>query len=281
MKKKIALFLLTTIMAVSFTGCKGNRELGGSEITTESAGDSTSTEITDIDYVYPQLEEPMNGESIVTIHTTMGDIKAVLYKNYAPKAVENFITHAQNGYYDGLKFHRVIEGFMIQGGDPKGDGTGGESIWGGKFDDEISPDLRHFRGALAMANSGPDSNGSQFYIVQNNKLDQALVDEFEVVRGKQDELVAEDTDVRFKDVYPEKVIDHYIENGGCPHLDFSYTIFGQVLEGFETVDSIAAIEVKESANGEMSTPVEDVIITSIDVSEYSGNSQGLEVPDIN
>ena len=99
----------------------------------------------------------------------MGDITVRFFKDEAPKAVENFITHAKEGYYDGLTFHRVINDFMIQGGDPKGDGTGGESIWGTKFEDEFSDNLHNFRGALSMANAGTNTNGSQFFIVQSSQ----------------------------------------------------------------------------------------------------------------
>lgn len=82
-----------------------------------------------------------------------------------PRTVENFVTHARNGYYNGIVFHRVIKGFMVQTGDPLGDGTGGESIWGGSFPDEFHPQLRHDRaGTVSMANSGPNTNGSQFFI---------------------------------------------------------------------------------------------------------------------
>ena len=96
----------------------------------------------------------------------MGVIKIKLFPEYAPKAVENFKTHAKNGYYDGLTFHRIINEFMIQGGDPNGDGSGGESIWGVPFEDEFSTEVLNYRGAF-MANSGPNTNGSQFFIVQN------------------------------------------------------------------------------------------------------------------
>lgn len=101
-----------------------------------------------------------------TIKTNMGDMEFVLFPEIAPKAVENFVTHAKEGYYNGLIFHRVINDFMIQGGDPTGTGCGGESVYGKAFEDEFSIDARNYYGALSMANSGPNTNGSQFFIVQ-------------------------------------------------------------------------------------------------------------------
>lgn len=99
------------------------------------------------------------------LHTTKGDITLKLFPEECPRTIENFTTHAKNGYYDNVLFHRVIKGFMLQTGDPLGDGTGGESIWGGEFEDEFRPTLRHDRpGILSMANAGPNTNGSQFFI---------------------------------------------------------------------------------------------------------------------
>ena len=100
-----------------------------------------------------------------TIHTTKGDIHFKLFADECPRTVENFTGHCKNAYYNGLVFHRVIDGFMLQTGCPFGDGTGGESIWGGDFEDEIRQELRHDRPyTLSMANSGPNTNGSQFFI---------------------------------------------------------------------------------------------------------------------
>uniref|UniRef100_H2YC11 peptidylprolyl isomerase n=1 Tax=Ciona savignyi TaxID=51511 RepID=H2YC11_CIOSA len=102
---------------------------------------------------------------MATIHTSMGDIVLKLFPAECPKSVENFCVHSRNGYYNGHIFHRIIKGFMIQTGDPKGTGSGGESIWGGEFDDEFHPSLRHDRPyTLSMANAGPNTNGSQFFI---------------------------------------------------------------------------------------------------------------------
>lgn len=104
-------------------------------------------------------------ESTVIFETNQGIIGIKLFPEIAPKTCENFIGLVNKGYYDGIIFHRVIENFMIQGGDPTGTGRGGESIWGSPFEDEVSPDLKFDKpGLLAMANSGPNTNGSQFFI---------------------------------------------------------------------------------------------------------------------
>ncbi|MGF1447920.1 MAG: peptidylprolyl isomerase [Opitutales bacterium] len=101
----------------------------------------------------------------VTLQTTEGDITLELMPDRAPLAVANFVTHIENDYYDGIIFHRVIDGFMIQGGDPQGTGIGGESVWGKPFPDEVHEDLSFTEPyILAMANAGPTTNGSQFFI---------------------------------------------------------------------------------------------------------------------
>ena len=108
--------------------------------------------------------KPMSQLSVI-LHTNQGDIEINLFPEIAPKACENFTTHAEKGYYDGVIFHRVIQEFMIQGGDPDGTGMGGKSIWGKPFEDECTADCKFDRaGLLAMANAGPRTNGSQFFI---------------------------------------------------------------------------------------------------------------------
>lgn len=191
-----------------------------------------------------QLKTPETGDTVAVMHTNMGDIKIKLFPERTPKTAENFITHAKNGYYDGLKFHRVIKDFMIQGGDPLGTGIGGESIWGGKFEDEFDTELHNLRGALSMANSGPNTNGSQFFIVQASVAPENMLAQMEEL-----------TDSGF----PRDIIEAYKELGGTPWLDFRHTVFGQVFEGLEIVDKIAAVET------ESDKPCEDVIITSVDI----------------
>ena len=110
------------------------------------------------------------------MHTNMGDITIQLYPEVAPKTVENFVTLAKKGYYNGLIFHRVIKDFMIQGGDPTGTGAGGESIYGAKFEDECSQELHNFRGALSMATAGPTTNASQCFIAQSSRAPTPTLD---------------------------------------------------------------------------------------------------------
>mgnify|MGYP004541975651 FL=1 len=193
-----------------------------------------------------QLSAPQKGDTLAVMHTNMGDIKIKLFPEKAPKTVENFVTHSKNGYYNGLKFHRVINDFMIQGGDPRGNGTGGESIWGGSFSDEFDPELHNLRGALSMANSGPDTNGSQFFIVQAREVPSNMLEQ---MRDLED------------NGFPADITAAYEALGGTPWLDFRHTVFGQVTEGMDVVDAIAAVETVNDI------PRSDVIIESIEVTE--------------
>ena len=191
-----------------------------------------------------QLKPLEAGDTFATIKTNMGEIKIKLFPAEAPKTVENFTTHAKNGYYDGLIFHRVIKDFMIQGGDPTGTGMGGESIWGHSFEDEFDVKLHNIKGALSMANAGPNANGSQFFIVQADSVPGNMLHQMK----------------EMPESFPEDIVKAYEEKGGTPWLDFRHTVFGQVVEGIEVVDSIANVKV-----GAADKPVDDVIIETITV----------------
>lgn len=217
MKTNKLIYISTTIAAIfALAACSPTaKESAGNSETTTSSVDLSTVELLQLD------TEIKENESVVEIQTSKGNIKVKLFPEVAPKAVENFVTHAKDGYYDGTTFHRVIEEFMIQGGDPAGNGTGGESIWGGGFHVEISNQLYHIRGALSMARAQSlDSQGSQFFIVQNT----------------QD--MTKDLAIQFT---PEKIIDAY-KDGGAPYLDGQYTVFGQVIEGMDIVDEIGRVE---------------------------------------
>ena len=179
-----------------------------------------------------QNRMPVKGDITATMKTNKGDIKIILFPDAAPKTVESFVSHSKDGYYNNVVFHRVINDFMIQGGDPTATGRGGESIWGRPFEDEFSVDYHNLRGALSMANAGPNTNGSQFFIVQAKTVNPSLLQQM-----KQ---------------YP----------GGTPHLDFRHTVFGQVYEGMDVVDSIAGV-----ATDSRDKPLDDVVIIGIDIEE--------------
>lgn len=210
-----------------------------------------------------QLGAPQKGDTIAVITVKdFGVIKARLFPNVAPKGVENFVEHAKAGYYDGLKFHRVIKNFMIQGGDPAGDGTGGEGIWGEGFGVEYDGSLRHYSGALAYAHSQlPNSNGSQFYIV-NAAPEESPAEMYDYYTSMIKTMSGIDVD------YPEEVQKEYNQRGGASFLDGQYTVFGQVYEGLDVVGKVMDVEKVTGGDGEQSAPVDDVIIESIVISTY-------------
>ena len=181
------------------------------------------------------------------IKTNKGDMTFNLLPEVAPKAVENFATHAKNGYYDGLIFHRVIKDFMIQGGDPTGTGMGGESIWGKSFEDEFALEARNYYGSLSMANSGPNTNGSQFFIVQAKDVPESLLSQMVELTDKG---------------YPQEVIDKYREVGGTPWLDFKHTVFGELTDGADVLEDIAS-----TRTGMADKPVYDVVIETIEIED--------------
>ncbi len=163
MKKLFSIFLLSAVLFLAGCSAKTQQaEIG--KVYQGSPEDFNANKDVVMD-TFSQTSGPETGEQIVVMETTKGTIKIQLFPQYAPKSVENFVGLIEKGYYDDLIFHRVIPNFMIQGGDPTGTGRGGESLWGGKFADEFNPNLKNIRGALSMANSGPNTNGSQFFIV--------------------------------------------------------------------------------------------------------------------
>lgn len=245
--KKIiaATALLASLALFAACGPKNEEKPAASSATDTNTSDSVDLNTLDL----PQLSDKVSeDEDLVELVTSEGTIEIKLFPKYAPKAVENFMTHAKDGYYNNVTFHRIVKDFMIQSGDPKGDGTGGASIWNEEFAPEISPNLYHLNGALAMARTGGDvtekTQGSQFYIVQN-----------------EDNV----SDGLLKDDYPEKIIEAY-KNGGTPMLDFSYSVFGQVIKGIDVVNKIANTETKMNESGsEKSVPVKEIRIEKINI----------------
>ncbi len=220
-----------------------------------------------------------------------GTMKAKLFPDIAPNGVKNFTELAKQGYYDGLKIHRVAADMCIQGGSLNGDGTGGTAVInkdGEDFDIEISENARNFYGALGYANTN-GKNNTQFYIVNCKKQKDITTYDSSAIKAlaeectsKAAELPENDTD---RDVLTaqatyytnladltgkasEGVINRYKTTGGYPAWDGGYTVFGQVYEGLDVLDKISAAEVTVSASGELSKPVEDIVISSIKIIEY-------------
>ena len=200
-----------------------------------------------------QYAKPEKGDVVAKIKIKgYGTITVKFFPDHAPLAVENFVQHVKDGYYDGLTFHRIIDDFMIQGGDPTGTGSGGDSIWKDDkgeyipFEDEYSKYLMPIRGALCMANSGENTNGSQFFIVQTNSYQ-----------------IADVMNLRNAGV-DDDLIDYYKENGGAGWLYEAHTVFGQVVDGYDVLDKVAGVKTNAS-NGK---PNEDVIIEKIELSTY-------------
>lgn len=192
---------------------------------------------------FPQMNLAKQEGPQAIIQTNLGTIKLQLFDKQAPKTVKNFIELAKKEYYDGVIFHRIIPDFMIQGGDPTGSGAGGQSIYGENFEDEFSSELFNLQGALSMANAGPNTNGSQFFIITNKNLPENMISQMQEAG------------------YPLEIVEAY-KNGGTPWLDFRHTVFGQVIEGMDIVDTIEKVP-----TGPQDRPVDDVIIDSIEIKD--------------
>ncbi len=258
MKKRLLMMLLGLMLAVSLAAC-GSKEDTKEEETTEEVtteGETSKEEEAteekedekEADSNFKihepkkidQMAKPEKGETIAIMEVEgYGKLYLKFFMKEAPLAVENFLTHAENGYYEGVTFHRVIEDFMIQGGDPTATGAGGESIWGEEFDNEYTDILLPLRGTMAMANAGPDTNGSQFFIIQNKTVVPQIYGDKE---------------------YTDEQREMFDEYGGYPYLGDDYTIFGQLYDGYDVLDAIAATETDVNDK-----PLEDVVIKKITV----------------
>lgn len=261
MKRFLAVTVAAVLMMGLLGGCQDSKEAETTtevstvaEVTTTEAVEATTEASQEIklekkvDIKTPkkvdQTGMPEKGETVAIIHVKdYGDISAKFFYEDSPLAVENFLTLAANGYYDGIIFHRVIQNFMIQGGDPTGTGMGGTSMWGKEFKNEYSDRLAQINGSLAMARTQAlDTNGSQFFINNGPEMDEATLGNMGI---------------------PEEFTEVYLEHGGNPHLQGQYTVFGQVYDGMDVVEAISS-----AATDTMDKPLEDIVIESIEVTEY-------------
>ena len=302
--KLLALLLSLVLLCGCLTAC-GTEEEPEQEENNAWTQNKLTDAYADKDYGF-QLEAPAEGDTVAILHTSMGDISIRLFPEAAPKTVENFTTLAKQGKYNGVTFHRVMNDFMIQGGDyENNDGTGGSSIWGDKFEDEFNAKLMNLRGAISMANGGVNTNGSQFFINQAGptgktaeELKSAAVSNnttvetdytpsyYEQLKAYYDSMYgtgyfesryyATYEDFYYGSLIPEAdfvtddaVWELYAQYGGNMHLDGAWrytgghTVFGQVYEGMDVVDAIAAVEVDSNDK-----PVVSVIIESVEITTY-------------
>lgn len=296
-RKIIAAMVAAVLCAISFTACSGNSD--NSSITSVSAGsDSTGSDSKAAEMV---KNAPATGGNVGDVVIQTGDIvaeieiegygtiKAKLFPDIAPVGVQNFIQLAQDGFYDGKNIHRVKSDFMMQGGSENGDGTGGSAAYSGSsldyFETEVSDNARHFYGALCYANA-MGRNSTQFYIVNNKKaqdLSKADVEQYQQTAAMA-EMYKEACEPGTTEYSYYEVMEKQYRNlaemlsnatdeikkkylsGGVYYLDGGYTVFGQVVEGFDVIDSIAAVEVKDNGNGEETKPVKDIIIKTVKIS---------------
>lgn len=258
MKKMISFVTVMLVLLFVLTGCAeketrnevSNKATSKNNTMQNSSREDSKVKVVDyVEAAEKQMAKPEAGETVAVIHIkNYGDVKVKFFEEVAPKAVENFITHAKEGYYNGVTFHRVINEFMIQGGDPEGTGMGGESIWGEEFAEELDESIKPYRGSLCMASRGTQNSpslGSQFFITQANYNENMLA-------------------TLKKCGATDSLIEAYKKYGGELYWLYyydRYTVFGQVYEGMEVVDKIAAVEV----DAETKQPLEDVVIESIDV----------------
>ncbi len=303
--KRILSFLMVLATVLTLCSC-GSSETGSTDNSKKKIvlPDATQATSRTADEVGFQLNAPSVGEKVVVLETSMGKIVIRMFPESAPKAVENFMTHADNGYYNGLIFHRVINDFMIQGGDPEGTGRGGESIWEESFEDEFNANLLNIRGSLAMANSGADTNGSQFFINQKKTFSRAE-NTFDISEYF-DQMIANEENISYlTDMYkndatlkqeystveefisvfiyeyiadnmfdhrkvPEKVWEFYEKYGGNISLDGAWkvnrghTVFGQVVIGMDIVDKIVNVDTDEDDK-----PLTDVVIKKAYTTEFT------------
>ena len=304
--KTVLLSSLTLCCGLSLACCNGGTTTtsGDTEGTTGAATSVTLPSVNplvknDTEHkVGYQLEMPEEGDTIAILHTSMGDITWRFFPENAPKAVENFIYLAKDGKYDYTIFHRVINDFMIHGGDyEKHNGTGGTSYYGKAFEDEFANTLYNIRGSVAMANSGVNTNGSQFFINQAgassfsrdniadyeemykmyenyyNQYVSAYGEQFTAMYATVDDFINANGGISpLKHAITEDVFKLYEAQGGNIHLDGAlratggHTVFAQVIDGMDVVDAIAKVEV----NSEDNKPLTDVKLESVEITTYKG-----------
>ncbi len=231
MTKKILSLVMALSLAFCLAACAGKSSTDGSNKTESSV---------------LQLNAPSEGDTIVTIVTDKGTIKAVIYDELVPNTASNFISLVESGYYDGMVIHKVIKDFVMQLGDKTLKGDGGESSTGHGIEPEFRDDLHSYTGSLGMVTYGDGLEYSQFFIVAGSQVSEEYINEMRDAG------------------YDEDVIDTFSKIGGQPGFDYVYTVFGQVFEGMDTVTEIVSQDTDK-----YNRPKKDITVKSITISTYT------------
>jgi len=246
--KKTAVMFAGAVLLGSLAGCGKKEVVLDGDISADDTGSGAVISAGEV----ANFQLPAVGEQIVILTLKgYGDVKIRLFPNETEKGSENFLKLAESGFYDELIFHRVVRDFVIQGGDPRGNGTGGVDAWGSTtgFEQTISPNLSHVTGAVAYAIGQDRMNKSQFYIVTGTVVQAAEMEEYRK-GGYSCSAEAEQL---------------YQTVGGVPYLDGGYEVFGQVFDGMQYV-----LEAQNTAVDDSSKPRKPLVIEKAVVTEYDG-----------
>ena len=263
---KVGIFIcLTTLMGAWLLASEGSQEHHNADLGVETTDETTAPVPSDTDEV-----DTANNPALVEITTQFGSM-IVQLSDSTPQHRDNFLKLVEEQYYDGLIFHRVIQDFMIQGGDPQSREASANSRLGNggpgyTIEAEIRPDLIHTKGALAAARQGDNvnpqrrSSGSQFYIVQGRPFGETELEGIEnrIANFAQEygNGLANVEDGQF--AYSDEAREAYMTEGGTPFLDMQYTVFGQVISGLEIIDIIASVQTDRQRGDR---PVQDVVMS--------------------
>lgn len=280
LRKTLTALLASVMLLIGATACGGSSPSAADMESGITKTTSTKGNIGEV------ALESGDKYAVITIEG-YGSITCKLFPDIAPVGAANFIELAESGYYNGLTVHRVIDGFMFQGGSKSGDGSTDPDLK--SFAVEANENMRHFYGALCYG-SAMNSNGGQFYIVNANDpvdydafasstkstldanveyIESTILPQVEgnAQYSKYYTAMAEQmkSQSEFIDNATDEVKDKYAEVGGTPSLDGGYTVFGQTVDGWDVIEAVSAVEVKESATGESSVPVDTITITSVEI----------------
>ncbi len=235
--------IIAVVMITALTGSKSASALG-------------SYNFEEMDLI--QLEEPKDGQMMAVINTSAGTIKAVLYPEYAPNTVDNFVNRANEGFYNGKDIYAIVEEAFFLTGAYDEEGTKGYTNDGKHIENECDVDLWTFKGALCSYSSRAGYGDSRFFVINNRSLTE---DELSQLRGFKNEDGSQKI--------PEELLTAFVEKGSVAHFAGCYTVFGQTIEGFDVIEKICTAEIDENT----ARPVEELVIESIEITEYKSEEE--------